>query len=80
MFRFRKRSRRTPGGFINNVEESWDELPMTKVRSAIDVQRKICIEIKKIKGAITKYDSDWRDSTIILFYNSLINRYRWKRM
>ena len=38
----RKASRRTPGGFLNDIDTSWKTLPMKKVRAAIDAQRQIC--------------------------------------
>ena len=31
--------RQKNGGFMNDLHTSWDELPMTKVRAAIDCQR-----------------------------------------
>ena len=50
--------RKTPGGFLNVLEESWIDLPMKKVRAAIDQQRKILKEIKIQKGGRTRFDTD----------------------
>ena len=54
----RRKERRTPGGFINELETSWADLSMNKVRSAIDIQRKIHLSILASKGQMTKYDTD----------------------
>ena len=54
----RKSKRKTPGGFLNVLEETWEALPMSKVRAAIDEQRKILKEIKVKKGGRTRFDTD----------------------
>merc|ERR1712080_198162 len=54
----RDERRKTGGGFLNEIENSWEEMPMSKVRAAIDVQRKIHLEILKCAGKCTKYDTD----------------------
>ena len=41
----RRPSRRTNGGFINNVYTSWNELKIEHIRNLIDVQRKVMLEI-----------------------------------
>ena len=43
---------------MNLLEKSWEDMPMTKVRAAIDVQRNILREVYKNKGGITRYDVD----------------------
>ena len=54
----RKPSRRREGGFMNDLDKSWENLPMRKIRAAIDCQRKIIREMHRMKGAITTYDTD----------------------
>lgn len=54
----RRSKRRTGGGFMNDLENSWQEMPMKKVRAAIDVQRKIHLAILASQGKMTKYDTD----------------------
>lgn len=58
MWNRRKASRKTPGGFLNVLKESWDALPMKKIQAAIDAQRKILKEIKIQKGGRTRFDTD----------------------
>jgi len=53
-----RKDRRTPGAFFNLLHQSWADLPMEKVRAAIDCQRKIIREIFQNKGGITSYDID----------------------
>ena len=58
MWNARKFSRRTEGGFFHDVERSYKELPMYKVKNAIDDQRNILREIHAKNGACTRYDTD----------------------
>ena len=58
MYNSRREDRKTPGGFINDINESWANMPLSKIRAAIDVQRDILQEIHRAKGACTKYDTD----------------------
>ena len=51
-FQKRKPSRRTNGGFINDVHSSWDEMKIDHIRNAIDAQRDVMLQIiKKKRGA-----------------------------
>ena len=43
---------------MNELFNSWEALPMAKVRAAIDVQRKIHRAILESNGQMTKYDTD----------------------
>ena len=54
-WRSRKKSRRTPGGFYNEVTNSWSDMPLHLIRNAIDVQRDIIREAYRIKGKRTSY-------------------------
>ena len=52
-FQARRRSRRTNGGFINNVYTSWNDLKIEHIRNPIDVQRKSMLEIIEKQGGPT---------------------------
>ena len=52
-FQKRKPSRRTHGGFINDVYTSWDEMKIQHIRNAIDVQRKDMLQIVEKNGGPT---------------------------
>ena len=54
-FQARKPSRRTNGGFINDVYASWNEMKIEHIRNAIDVQRKIMLEIIEKQGGPTTF-------------------------
>ena len=43
---------------MNDLEESWEQLPMRKVRAAIDAQRKILRLVKENNGGRTTYDTN----------------------
>ena len=51
----RKLSRRTSGGFINDVHSSWDEMKIDHIRNAIDAQRKVMLQIIEKKGGPTTF-------------------------
>ena len=57
-FQRRRDDRQTPVGFLNDIHSTWENLPMEKVRAAIDVQRKICKAVLEAEGKYTKYDTD----------------------
>ena len=54
----RKKSRRTAGGFMNELFDSWEALPMEKVRTSIDAQRKSHLAVLAANGGMTIYDTD----------------------
>ena len=54
-WRSRKESRRTPGGFYNEVTNSWSDMPQHLIHNAIDAQRDIIREAHQIKGKRTSY-------------------------
>ena len=54
-FQARKPSRRTNGGFINDVHTSWNEMKIEHIRNAIDVQRKVMLEIIEKQGGPTTF-------------------------
>ena len=54
-FQKRKPSRQTNGGFINDVYSSWDEMKIQHIRSAIDAQRKVMLQIIEKNGGPTTF-------------------------
>ena len=44
-FQKRKPSRRTNGGFVNDVLSIWEEMKIEHIRNAIDAQRGVMLEI-----------------------------------
>ena len=54
-FQARKPSRRTNGGFINDVYASWNKMKIEHIRNAIDVQRKVMLEIIEKQGGPTTF-------------------------
>ena len=54
-WRSRKESRRTSGGFYNEVTNSWSDMPQHLIHNAIDAQRDIIREAHQIKGKRTSY-------------------------
>ena len=56
-FRKRKPSRRTTGGFINDVNSSFENLSQDKIRNAIDLQPKVMQAVVEANGGHTKYMS-----------------------
>ena len=54
-FQARKPSRRTNGGFINDVYASWNEMKNEHIRNAIDVQGKVMPEIIEKQGGPTTF-------------------------
>ena len=54
-FQKRKPSRRTNGGFINDVHSSWSEMKIDHIRNAIDAQRKVMLQITEKKGGPTTF-------------------------
>ena len=51
----RKLSRRTSGGFINDVHSSWDEMKIDHIRNVIDAQRDVMLQIIEKKGGPTTF-------------------------
>ena len=54
-YRSRKPSRRTIGGFINDMKTSFEALSQEKIQNAIDLQPKIMEAIVAANGGHTKY-------------------------
>ena len=54
-FQARRPSRRTNGGFINNVYTSCNEVKSEHIRNPIDVQRKVILEIIEKQGGPTTF-------------------------
>ena len=54
-FQKRKPSRRTNGGFINDVHSSWSEMKIDHIRNAIDAQRNVMLQIIEKKGGPTTF-------------------------
>ena len=54
-FRKRKPSRKTNGGFINDMEKTWENLSQDDIRNAIDIQPKIMQAIINAEGGPTSY-------------------------
>ena len=60
-----KPSRRTNGGFINDVHSSWDEMKIDHIRNAIDAQRDVMLPIiEKKRGPTTFLSSNSAKSVI----------------
>ena len=51
----RKPSRRTSGGFINDVHSSWDEMKIDHIRNAIDARRNVMLQIIEKKWGPTTF-------------------------
>ena len=49
-FQRRKPSRKTNGGFVNDVYSSWEELKTENIRNAIDTQRGVMTQIIEKQG------------------------------
>ena len=56
-FNKRKPSRKTMGGFFNDLKSSFDELDQRKIQRAIDAQPKIMEAIRNAQGGATVYMS-----------------------
>ena len=56
-FQKRKPSRQTIGGFINDINSTWEELSQEKIQNAIDPQPKIIQAIIAADGGHTNYMS-----------------------
>ena len=54
-FNKRKHSRKTNGGFINNIKSSFENLSQEKIQAAIDLQPKIMEAIIAADGGHTNY-------------------------
>ena len=54
-FNKRKPSRKTNGGFINDIKKSLKNLKQEKIQSAIDLQPKIMEAIIAANGGYTNY-------------------------
>ena len=62
IFQKRKSSRQTTGGFINDINKSWENLSQEKIRNAIDLQSKIMAAIIAANGGLTNYMKCGSDS------------------
>ena len=49
-FQKRKPSRRTNGGFVNDVLSSWKEMKIEHIRNAIDAQKGVMLELIEKEG------------------------------
>ena len=56
-FQKRKPSRQTIGGFINDINSTWEQLSQEKIQNAIDLQPKIMEAIIAADGGHTNYMS-----------------------
>ena len=56
-FQKRKPSRKTKGGFINDINSSFENLSQEKIQRAIDLQPKIMAAIIAANGGHTNYMS-----------------------
>ena len=56
-FQKRKPSRQTIGGFINDINSTWEELSQEKIQNAIDLQPKIMQAIITADGGHTNHMS-----------------------
>ena len=54
-FQKRKPSRRTNGGFVNDVLSSWEEMKIEHIRNAIDTQKEVMLEIIEKQGGSTTF-------------------------
>ena len=61
-FQKRKPSRRTTGGFINDINKAWENLSQEKIQNAIDLQPKIMAAIIAANGGFTNYMNCGSDS------------------
>ena len=72
-FQKRKPSRRTNGGFINDVHSSWSEMKIDHIRNAIDAQRNVMLQIIERKGGQQHF-------LLQMQQNQLTNRARGNQM
>ena len=56
-YRKRKPSRRTIGGFVNDIKSTWEGLDQQAIQNAIDLQPRVMQVIIDAKGGPTKYMS-----------------------
>ena len=49
-FQKRKPSRRTNGGFVNDVLSSWEDMKIEHIRNATDTQKQVMLEILEKQG------------------------------
>ena len=54
-FQKRKPSRRTNGGFVNDVLSSWEEMKIEHIPNAIDAQRGVMLEIIEKQGVLLRF-------------------------
>ena len=54
-FQKRKPSRRTDGGFVNDVLSSWAEMKIEHIRNSIDAQKEVMLEIIEKQGGPTSF-------------------------
>ena len=54
-FQRRKPSRKTNGGFVNDVYSSWEEMKTEHIRNAIDTQRGVMTQIIEKQGGPTTF-------------------------
>ena len=56
-FQKRKPSRRTNGGFVNDVYSSWQEMKIEHIRNAIDTQKHVMLEIIEKQGGQLRFSA-----------------------
>ena len=54
-FQKRKPSRRTDGGFVNDVVSSWAEMKIEHIQNAIDAQKEVMLEVIEKQGGPTSF-------------------------
>ena len=55
LFQRRKPSRKTNGGFVNDVYSSWEEMKTEHIRNAIDTQRGVMTQIIEKQGVQLRF-------------------------
>ena len=77
-FQKRKPSRKTKGGFINDINSSFENLSQEKIQRAIDLQPKIMAAIIAANGGHTNYMSSGSASycRCIMFDSSFLNNFK----
>ena len=74
-YRKRKPSRRTIGGFVNDIKSTWEGLDQQAIQNAIDLQPRVMQAVIDAKGGPTKYMSSgsvWFLSETYMFKETFI--------
>ena len=72
-FQKRKPSRRTNGGFVNDVHSSWDEMKTEHIRNAIDTQRGVMLQMLEKQGVQLRFFLQMhRNSLDIKFFHQCL--------